>query len=230
MSKFTTEVRFICEVNAGLSESADGSRVETIIANSREKIFDFDYPIFDEAYRSVLETKILKHFYTREIGLETVGLWKLKLNTKMNEIMPYYNQLYTSTLMEIDPLYTTKLTISHEGEAHDTSENTTINHSDGITSRGSMDKYSDTPQGSLQRLEDGTYLTNARKIDESGSAVNNSNGSGTGKADTFDHYINTISGYQNRDVSELLIKWRKTFLNIDMQIIDDLEELFMQLW
>lgn len=230
MSKFTTEVRFICEVNAGLSESADGSRVETIIANSREKIFDFDYPIFDEAYRSVLETKILKHFYTREIGLETVGLWKLKLNTKMNEIMPYYNQLYRSTLMEIDPLYTTNLKRIHEGEAHDTSENTINNHSDGITTNSSMDKYSDTPQGSLQRLEDGTYLTNARKIDGSGSNVNNSNGRGTGKADTFDHYIETIEGYQNRDVSELLMKWRKTFLNIDMQIIDDLEELFMQLW
>ncbi len=73
-------------------------------------VFDFDFPIFDENYRSVLETKILKHYYTREIAHETVGLWKLKLNTKLNEIMPFYNQLYKSELIEFNPLYDVELT------------------------------------------------------------------------------------------------------------------------
>ena len=109
MSKYTTEVRYICETNAGLKESKGYKSVAEVIANSRTKIFDFDYPIYDESYRSVLETKILKHYYTREIGLETVGLWKLKLDTKMNEIMPYYNQLYKSALIEFNPMYTTDL-------------------------------------------------------------------------------------------------------------------------
>lgn len=94
MSKYTTELRFICESLAGYEESVGLSSVDEVIKNSMDKIFDFDYPIFDEEYRSVLQTKILLHFYTREIGYETVGRWKLALRSKMLEIMPYYNELY----------------------------------------------------------------------------------------------------------------------------------------
>ena len=62
MAKYTTSVRSICEVNSGLEESKGQASVNDIIANSRDKIFDFSYPIYDEDYRSVLETKILKHY------------------------------------------------------------------------------------------------------------------------------------------------------------------------
>ena len=109
MSKYTTEVRYICEYYASLSRSADYTSVNEIISKSRDKIFSFDYPIFDEKYREILETKILKRYYTREIGEETVGLWKLRLDTRLNEIMPYYNKMYDAELIKINPLYTTDL-------------------------------------------------------------------------------------------------------------------------
>ena len=85
MSKYTTEVRFICENLAGLTESKGCNDVDDILDDSWDKIFG-NFPIFDEEYREGLCKKILKHFYTREIGYETVGLWKLKLNTKMQEL------------------------------------------------------------------------------------------------------------------------------------------------
>ena len=112
MSQYTTELRYICESLAGLEHSVGYSDIDEVIDNSYDKIFDFNYPIFDENYRPLLEKKILKHFYTREIGQETYGLWKLKLNTKMNEIMPYYNKLYNSELLEFNPLYDVDLTTS----------------------------------------------------------------------------------------------------------------------
>lgn len=105
MAKYTTSVRSICEVNSGLDESKGQANVNDIIANSRDKIFDFTYPIYDENYRPVLESKILKHYYTREICAETVGRWKLFLDARMNEIMPYYNKLYESELLRFNPLY-----------------------------------------------------------------------------------------------------------------------------
>ena len=100
MSKYTTELRFICETLANLNESVgyDGGdvtkidSVKEVIEASRQSIFNFDYPIFDQNYKVTLETKILRHFYTREIGEETYGLWKLRLEDKLNLIMPYYNQ------------------------------------------------------------------------------------------------------------------------------------------
>lgn len=302
MSKYTTEVRYICESNAGLTESKGYNDVENIIANSRTSIFDFNYPIYDENYRSVLETKILKHYYTREIGLETVGLWKLKLNTKMNEIMPYYNQLYKSTLLEFNPMYTTDLYKDGNRDTGGNSsgtENVTSQRdigvqedtTDGLTSKvktessktfaedtttarteetensgTKRDKYSDTPQGSLVDLEADRYLTNARKItdDNNGSvdenitvgvdstdetidetnrtdsktldrSVTTNDSLEEGKTNTneftnTEQYLEHVYGYMNRDASELLIKYRKTFLNIDLQIIDELEELFLHLW
>ena len=117
MSKYTTEVRFICENYAGLNESEGYGKIADIIANSRSKVFDFDYPIFDEAYRSVLETKILKHFYLREICAETVGIWKHFLDMRMNEIMPYFNKLYESELIEFDPLYDVDLTKDYKKDS-----------------------------------------------------------------------------------------------------------------
>ena len=67
MSKYTSEVRFICENMAGLVESVGYASVDDVLKNSRKKIFDFSYPIFDEAYKPVLETKILKHYYLTHI-------------------------------------------------------------------------------------------------------------------------------------------------------------------
>lgn len=108
MSKYTTEVRWICENAYGLTGDEESRpSINTITSSSkvRGKIFDFPYPIFDESYRPVLEQKILKRYYTREIGEETVELWKLRLDTRLNEIMPYYNKLYASELIEFNPLY-----------------------------------------------------------------------------------------------------------------------------
>ena len=111
MSKYTTEVRYICETNTSHPIAGDGfNNVEEIINSSHANIFNFDYPIFDNRYRAVLEKKILRHFYTREICDETVGLWKLRMCDRLNVIMPYYNQLYESALLEFNPFYDTDYT------------------------------------------------------------------------------------------------------------------------
>ena len=186
MSKFTTEVRYICETANGLTESVGLDRVPEIITGAEEDIFGgvgVRYPIFDESYRSILNYKILSEYYTREICEETVGLWKLRLRTRMNKIMPYYNQLYRSQLLEFNPLYTIDLTKDSkrvkedEAQSSVVSVNTGANVStnevsgsaDGATSgsetNGQWDKYSDTPQGGLNNItESPQYLTNIRNI------------------------------------------------------------------
>lgn len=230
MSKYTTELRYICEYESGLKESVGGSKVEEVIANSLDKIFDFDFPIFDENYRKVLETKIIRHFYTREIGFETYGLWKLKLNTKLNEIMPYYNKLYNSELIEFNPLRTVDKEITREGsgKVENTGKDTDI--SGGWTKADGINKFSDTPQGSIENLKEDKYLTNATINDDSGSFHTEAEYQKGTTITTTNDYIDKIVGYESRDVSDLLLKFRKTFLNIDLQIINELDSLFMQLW
>ena len=106
MSYYTTEVRYLCESFGGYAEGVRG--IDEQIDKARKTIFDFEYPMFSEEYRGYLESKILKHYYFREIGAETFGMWQLQLSTKLNEIMPYYNQLYKSELIKLEPLINQK--------------------------------------------------------------------------------------------------------------------------
>ena len=67
-------------------------------------IFDFDFDIFDEKYRSVIETKLLNAYYFRELGYETYGEWHFRLMEFLQRRMPYYNRLYKSALVnDYDP-------------------------------------------------------------------------------------------------------------------------------
>lgn len=142
MANFTTELRSICETVSGLSESKGYNSVNEIIANSREKIFNFSYPIFDENYRSVLETKIIKHYYTREICAETYGRWKLFLDMRMNEIMPYYNKLYESELLQFNPLWDVDYTKvgNNEGTQTKNESGSHTNTENGTTTNTSKDE------------------------------------------------------------------------------------------
>ena len=338
MSKYTTEIRFICETLNGDVESSGYNSVNTILANVHNQVFDFDYPIFDTNYKPVLEKKILKHFYTREIGYETYGRWKLALDAKMNEIMPYYNKLYNSELITFNPLYDFEEhtvghrthddeinehiddkrkdtgtitndktgTVSDDGENKNTGTVTktttgtvadvgTGSSNDGGTDTTTRsggdsftrwDKYSDTPQGTVNNMalnSDG-YLTDARYIEENHTGTRWSDTTNYGKTnsstdnntrtyntteqqtlntkteldntrtfntedkqtlnttrdtdtdrrheyDSIVDYAESVQGKsRGKSYSKMLNEFRTTFLNIDMMIINDLEELFMQIW
>lgn len=253
MSKYTTEVRFICENSAGLSESEGANNVDSILDKCWNNVFNFDFPIFDENYRQILCKKILKHYYTREIAHETVGRWKLALNAKLNEIMPYYNQLYKSELLEFNPFYDVDLTRSREGSgtSNKTSNNTEINSGtsknvnsgSGTNNTVTLNRFSDTPQNSMdtQGIADNVPLTTVTKVNEDNTTSNestdtltrndNKTGSGTENINNTDKYIETVKGKQGTEnYSSLLKKFRETFLNIDMMIIEDCSDCFFTLW
>lgn len=243
MSKYTTEVRFICEHYAGLTESVGYNDIRNVIRLSRDKVFDFPYPIFDEDYRSVLETKILMHYYTREIALETAGLWKHFLDFRMNEIMPYYNELYKSALLEFNPFFTVDLTKDYsktnDGTIKDTGTETDKQTTTESSTKDSTveDLYSDTPQGGLSGVDNKTYLTNARKITdhETYKDTNNVNGARTKnnnqKLDNVENYLEHLKGKTpGVSYSKLLSEYRDTIINVDLQVINELRDLFFNLW
>lgn len=219
MSKYTTELRYICEEQAGKSESVDYNSISEVIAAARPKIFNFNYPYYSEDQKQRTEENILRHFYTMEIGEETYGLWKLRLEDRMNQIMPYYVGLFKSAAMEYDPLIDVDLkeTLDEDTTAHNDSSNSNtssgsqndITSSQTVTDEDSSNeasrsgqstsnrtseditknKYSDTPQGSIQNLENDTYLTNA--------SINSSNASD----ETIDTSSDSNSGSTSRDIN-----------------------------
>ncbi|MBP3887244.1 MAG: hypothetical protein J6F30_06280 [Cellulosilyticum sp.] len=250
MSKYTTELRYICEVLAGLDESEGYNSVDDIIENSYDKVFDFDYPIFDEEYRPVLEKKIIRHFYTREIGDETVGLFKLHLSAKMNDIMDYYNQLYKSALIEFDPMTDIKYSLSgsesmSHSESHSASESSSTSEStysslstsestseSEMNSQSLWDMYQDTPQNQLTGVESLAYLTNATLDKSHGNSsrdtdsVIDSTGHGTlnqKKNGTKDNI-----GSSN-DIKRYLEKYEGYRSNNPSKLLTDFRETFLNI-
>lgn len=242
MSVYTTEVRYICESLSGLTESTGINGIDNCIKLSIPKIFD-DFPIFDENYREVLETKILQHFYFREIGFETFALWKFKLNEKLNLIMPYYNKLYLAEKKIDNPLNNVDYTINRTGNDNtnrNTNSNDTENNTQSTTSTNagkSTEKNSNTPQGSIQDLEAGNYMSGAAIIDNNQNSSQNANftsnknrsenSTENKKSDSSD----TIMGVNgSKNLYEILKGYSENIVNIDLLVMENLEDLFMQIW
>lgn len=228
MSKYTTQLRYICEEKAGLPESTGD--YNKVIAESWNKIVKPETALFDPNYADVLYPKILKHYYFDEIAHETVAHFIFRLNTKLDEILPYYNQLYRSALIEFDPLGDTDYTITGNREDNNTFDSTrTDNLVNSVTNR-SKDLRSDTPQGTIENVDinNNLYITEAVIND---GIVNNEN-RGTQKHadkihnlnDYYEHVTGKRGGISN---AEALLKFRETFINIDMMVINELRPLFM---
>lgn len=194
MSKYTTEVRYICETSAGLSESKGYNDIESIIATAAPIIFGDNntanpathkFPIYDENHRLELETKILRHYYTREICEETVGLWKLRLIDKLNLIMPYYNKLYESAEFEFDPLRdvdTTRITDgSYVGD--DTHTRTTATQLGAIST--------ESRQGGEENRD---INTENRTAQNNYADVNSGRGTSSSNSTQLDLYSDTPQG------------------------------------
>lgn len=182
MSKYTMEVRYICETYAGLDESVGFNDIDTVLDNSREKIFDFYYPFYDLSdpnRKKEFEKLILRHYYTREICEETVGRWKLRLQQKLNEIMPYYNMLYKSALLEFNPFYDTDLNTIENGSTTDknTENKNTVDNErvDELNNRDRVNK-------------------NGKKTDTEFNNNTNENGDSVGNDENLNLYSDTPQG------------------------------------
>lgn len=210
------------------------AKYTTTIRNLMDNNFDFglkDYPIFDSEYRTILNNKILMHYYMDEIGFETAGLFKVYLNNKMNEIMPYYNELYKKQkdlLLNFDK--TTNLTETFTRD-NTTDTNTKSNSTSSNTASGSSKNvYQDTPMGSItqQDIDNYDHASNQEfnKNQNTSSIEDNSNL--TGKATSLENYIRTKTGNNGRLYGiEILKMIKNNYMNIDEMVINELQDLFM---
>lgn len=175
--------------------------ISTVIAEAAPKFFNFNFPFYDESKRDEFEQNFIRHFYMREIGLETEAYFFLRLEDKLNTVMPYFNKLLTANAKEYDPFYTEiideVITREHEtsntgkdttesnntstvnGSSTTNSENTNSSETNGTTtsttnsSADDNNQESDLPQGSLANFNDNSYMSRAGKgHTESESTVN----------------------------------------------------------
>ena len=200
------------------------SKYTTTIKVLKDNNFNFgldSYPIFDENYRETLNNNILNHYLMNEIGFETAELFKFYLNQKMNEIMPYYNELYKVQKKLIDEnllLNNVNLTETLHGS------NKTETSSTSQSSNNGKSLFQDTPQGQISQtdIDKQTWATNLTLNKNKIEDESNATGSGTNE------YLKTIIGNNGGKFNiDVLNDIKNNLMNIDLMIINELNDLFM---
>lgn len=238
MSKFTTEVRFICESFIPLEKQGDYTNVDDALQAGYEHIFDFDFPIWKPEYKEHLCKAILLHYYTREIGFETYALWKLHLRARMCEIMPKYNALYEQEEkntpfdnLRHEAVGEEDTTGSYDGTTQAETDGTSRTESNSLT----WNKYSDTPQGGISGLDSDTYLTNATKVtgEDTSETTTHAESQGTDHNDTTGTR-DTKYTYTGKNSGEAfysqMIDFNNRYQSVDSMVIAELNDLFFGLW
>lgn len=240
MSKYTTQLRWIVEqIGQGLDVPSGQEYADAVY----KYIGLSKYPIFDESYRSHLNDKIIDHYFFREIGQETAAQFAQMMKRTMQEIMPKYNRLYNAIQTDLNhPL--SDFTRHRNIDEDFTSEidGTTSSLSNGTSSATSTDHnrnvFQDTPMSLLSNngspsIEDLDYATNVTYNDSNGSTsgTTSSTNNGTSSSDRTDNKVREEDEYgRNKSLAFLINEYAEKFVDIDVLIINDLEDLFFKLW
>ena len=202
LAKYTMMVKDIVnDYYEGTSLSIDDKLKDT-----REFIFDFNYPVLDEATKKRIEVAILKHYYYREIAFETIGEFKIKLNDRLNLIMGRYNSLYQKQDLSLSPYIN-----SYLKETGNNSSTTDANNENWVTT-------SDTPNGILNDLKEGRY---------SSLATYTTNEDGTKNSGNYARQVDSLSGMT---YAEAFRNYYDNIISLDEELVNEFSDLFMVIW
>lgn len=236
MSKYTYQLRNVImftslnEVKSWLTDYnlADYLTSDQLAVVTEAGLFDKDK----------LADRIINHYYMREIGVETIGLFKLRIKTKLDLLMERYAPLIYTNSIEYDILvnedYTETFNRSTSGT--DTNTNTSAGSNSTTSSGSGLTVSSDTPQGQISKatILNGQYATstsageNTNTTSTTDSVTNSSSGSNSG-TETFTRRVKGNRGI-SATYQAMIKQYRENILTIYNDIINDLNDLFMGIW
>ena len=173
-----------------------------------------------------LASKIVDHYYMREIGYETIGLFKHYAKVYMQEIMERYLPLIYSNSISYDPLVNVDYTESFERNIQGNAES----NSNSTNEASGLSVNSDTPQGQINKeaILGGNYASNTG-ASETESSISDTT---TNSNETDETYTKKVKG--NSGVSataqKMIQQYRENIIAIDEKIINELDKLFMGLY
>ena len=174
-----------------------------------------------------LAQKIVDHYYMKEIGLETVALFKRKVKVAMQEIMEEKAPLIYSASLQYNPLTNVNYTETYSGAS--TNTNTSSSDTTATSDSSGLTVNSDTPQGKInkQGILEGDYAssTSANEIEDTANTQSSGESSGSGTQDYTKHF----EGNQGISATyqKMVQQYRENIRAIDREIIEDLADLFM---
>lgn len=169
-----------------------------------------------------LASKIVDHYYTREIGYETIGLFKHYAKVYMQEIMERYLPLIYSNCIEYNPLINVDYEESFTRNITGSGESNSTNNASGLSVN------SDTPQGQITKsnILAGNYASNTG-ASETESQINDTTSNTTDE--TYSKKVKGNSGV-SATAQKMIQQYRENIIAIDERIINELDKLFMGLY
>ena len=177
-----------------------------------------------------LAKKIVDHYYMREIGFETIGLFVHYAKATMQELMEEYLPLIYSSAIQYDPLVNVDYTESFQRIKEMT--NNGQSDSSSSSSASSLGVNSDTPQGQISKASilAGTYATNTgANENESSVSSESSNQTNSNENENYTKRIKGNSGV-SATAQKMIEQYRANIRAIDREIIEKLGILFMGLY
>lgn len=177
-----------------------------------------------------LAKKIVDHYYMREIGFETIGLFIHNAKITMEELMEEYLPLIYSSSIEYDPLVNVDFTESFSRT--EDIENSGTSESGSSSSSSSLGVNSDTPQGQISKASilAGNYASSTGANENEASVDSSTSNENT--SSTTEAYTKRVKG--NSGVSatnqKMIEQYRNNIRAIDREIIEKLNILFMGLF
>lgn len=181
------------------------TKIRNLAKATRERIFDFEYPLSSKINKEDFECQILNHYMMRRIGFETFTAFQLFLENKLNEILPYYNIMFDSLI---------DYNLFNDGEV--ITRNRTDNGTTSLNSTNQIKtKFAEYPMNQLNDIDNGKYVTNQ-------TTNNGTNGSnGTSSNTTTER--ETRSGIDKMDLYQKYLQTRNSIMT---KIYKDLDILF----
>ena len=235
MSKYTMELRKLFTPITYKNPIFTRAEVEAWF-----KDYDLDDYLTTEQQAVITETglwtkdklakKIVDHYYMREIGFETIGLFIHYAKVTMNELMEEYLPLIYSNAIQYDPLVNVDYTESFNRNAQ--TGNVGTSSSSSSSSGSALGVNSDTPQGQISKASilAGSYATSTSAT-ENENEVSNSTDTQS-NSNSLENYTKRVKG--NSGVSataqKMIEQYRNNIRAIDREIIEKLDILFMGLY
>ena len=212
-------------------------------------VFTFDYEFYSDNVqdKETFEKLFVSHFYFREIGFETPERFKMKLQSKLNLIMPYYRQLALTEwdkVRSIEQMMTSKNlteTTEHmqsiQGNSETQSNQSSSSNATQNATSTNESKASNLADGVSQSSLDDGYLTAAGKTEQTDNTQTESSGTGS----------QTLTGNNEQQLTEkttftsngdigiqtpayAIAEWRKIIINLNQMIVNECEDLFMKIY
>lgn len=222
--QYTISVRWIVE---SYSQETPDITTDQKIAIALPKIFNFDFPIYDESYRSTFEDKLIRHFYFHEINITSIGRWKFMLREKLNLIMPVYNKMYEAVEIKYDPLIDTQMHETYTRNNNLTSDSSTNGNVTQKDTSNNSQVYSDLPQTTLHG---GDYATNSTQNEGTANSTQNASQKANATSNNKETYEHDNTGFSSRSQQALLMEYYESLRNVDEMVFNELRELFMLIY